>query len=151
MFPVIKVSIAGLNPKLKYILVMDIVPVDDNRYKYHNSEWTIAGKAEPHMPGRLYVHPDSPSTGAQLMRQVINFQKIKLTNNHLEQSGHVSLPVSQFKLFSFRMVDALFIKWATADGCAVMASVNSLPWFFVFYDKLANQINRDSFSHQESW
>ncbi|XP_065055304.1 T-box transcription factor TBX5-like isoform X2 [Rhopilema esculentum] len=91
MFPVIKVSISGLNPKLKYILVMDIVPVDDNRYKYHNSEWTIAGKAEPHMPGRLYVHPDSPSTGAQLMRQVISFQKIKLTNNHLDQSGHIIL------------------------------------------------------------
>jgi len=91
MFPVIKVSIAGLNPKLKYILVMDIVPVDDNRYKYHNSDWTIAGKAEPHMPGRLYVHPDSPSTGAQLMRQVISFQKIKLTNNHLDQSGHIIL------------------------------------------------------------
>ncbi len=89
MFPVIKVSITGLNPKLKYILVMDIVPVDDNRFKYHNSEWTIAGKAEPHLPGRLYVHPDSPLTGTQLMRQVVNFQKIKLTNNHLDQCGHV--------------------------------------------------------------
>ena len=90
MFPVIKVNISGLNPKLKYILVMDLVPVDDNRYKYHNSEWTIAGKAEPHLPGRLYVHPDSPSTGAQWSRQVVSFQKIKLTNNHLDQLGHVS-------------------------------------------------------------
>ena len=90
MFPVIKVNISGLNPKLKYILVMDLVPVDDNRYKYHNSEWTIAGKAEPHLPGRLYVHPDSPSTGSQWMRQVVSFQKIKLTNNHLDQFGHVS-------------------------------------------------------------
>eukprot|EP00112_Aurelia_sp_Birch-Aquarium-sp1_P010928 Seg231.6 transcript_id=Seg231.6/GoldUCD/mRNA.D3Y31 product="T-box transcription factor TBX5" protein_id=Seg231.6/GoldUCD/D3Y31 len=91
MFPVVKVNISGLNPKLKYILVMDLVPVDDNRYKYHNSEWTIAGKAEPHLPGRLYVHPDSPSTGAQWMRQVVSFQKIKLTNNHLDQFGHVIL------------------------------------------------------------
>jgi len=91
MFPVIKVNISGLNPKLKYILVMDLVPVDDNRYKYHNSEWTIAGKAEPHLPGRLYVHPDSPSTGAQWSRQVVSFQKIKLTNNHLDQLGHVIL------------------------------------------------------------
>eukprot|EP00794_Sanderia_malayensis_P013850 gene13850-15298_t len=91
MFPVIKVSISGLNPKLKYILVMDLVPVDDNRYKYHNSEWAIAGKAEAHLPGRLYVHPDSPSTGAQWMRQVVNFQKIKLTNNNLDQYGHIIL------------------------------------------------------------
>ena len=126
MFPVIKVSIAGLNPKLKYILVMDIVPVDDNRYKYHNSEWTIAGKAEPHMPGRLYVHPDSPSTGAQLMRQVISFQKIKLTNNHLDQSGHVSLPVSLFKLFSFRMVGALVISYSIMRTVKALLSPPSL-------------------------
>nr|CAE45765.1 Tbx4/5 protein [Podocoryna carnea] len=91
MFPVIKVNISGLNPKLKYILVMDVVPVDDNRYKYHNSEWTVAGKAEPHLPGRLYVHPDGPSTGAQWMRQTVSFQKVKLTNNHLDQFEHVIL------------------------------------------------------------
>lgn len=91
MFPVIKINISGLNPKLKYILVLDIVPVDDNRYKYHNSEWTVAGKAEPHLPGRLYVHPDGPSTGAQWVRQTVSFQKVKLTNNHLDQFGHVRI------------------------------------------------------------
>ncbi|XP_057295608.1 T-box transcription factor TBX5-like [Hydractinia symbiolongicarpus] len=91
MFPVIKINISGLNPKLKYMLVLDIVPVDDNRYKYHNSEWTVAGKAEPHLPGRLYVHPDGPSTGAQWIRQTVSFQKVKLTNNHLDQFGHIIL------------------------------------------------------------
>ena len=101
MFPVIKVNITGLNPKLKYILVLDIVPVDDNRYKYHNSEWTVAGKAEPHLPGRLYVHPDSPSTGAQWMRQTVNFQKVKLTNNHLDQAGHVSKSLVRTALLLF--------------------------------------------------
>jgi len=104
MFPVIKVNISGLNPKLKYILVMDIVPVDDNRYKYHNSEWTVAGKAEPHLPGRLYVHPDGPSSGAQWMRQTISFQKVKLTNNHLDQFGHVSIYTSSSRTGSTRSI-----------------------------------------------
>jgi len=31
MFPVIQISISGLDPDAKYIVVMDIVPVDDNR------------------------------------------------------------------------------------------------------------------------
>lgn len=51
----------------------------------------VAGKAEPAMPGRLYVHPDSPATGAHWMRQLVSFQKLKLTNNHLDPFGHVRL------------------------------------------------------------
>lgn len=51
----------------------------------------VAGKAEPAMPGRLYVHPDSPATGAHWMRQLVSFQKLKLTNNHLDPFGHVSI------------------------------------------------------------
>lgn len=51
----------------------------------------VAGKAESTMPGRLYVHPDSPATGAHWMRQLVSFQKLKLTNNHLDCFGHVSI------------------------------------------------------------
>lgn len=50
---------------------------------------SVTGKAEPAMPGRLYVHPDSPATGAHWSRQLVSFQKLKLTNNHLDPFGHV--------------------------------------------------------------
>lgn len=30
---------------------------------------------------RVYMHPDSPNTGAHWMRQEISFGKLKLTNN----------------------------------------------------------------------
>lgn len=83
-------KLEGLDPKTKYILVMDIVPVDDNRYKYHNGEWIVSGKAEPPHPSRLYIHTDSPATGAQWMRQIVSFQKLKLTNSQVDQQGHVS-------------------------------------------------------------
>ena len=46
------------------------------------------------MPGRLYIHPDSPATGAQWMKQPVSFHKLKLTNNNLDQHGHVSTNVS---------------------------------------------------------
>lgn len=33
-------------------------------------------------PGnRMYMHPDSPNTGAHWMRQEVSFSKLKLTNN----------------------------------------------------------------------
>ena len=88
----VKASVSGLNPTHKYAIVMDIVPVADNRYKFHDSEWVVTGKAEPmgSERGRLYVHPDSPATGAVWEKQLITFQKCKITNNHLDQLGYVS-------------------------------------------------------------
>ena len=32
----------------------------------------------------------APATGAQWMKHEISFQKVKLTNNNLDQNGHVS-------------------------------------------------------------
>nr|CAA70592.1 TBX5 [Homo sapiens] len=91
MFPSYKVKVTGINPKTKYILLMDIVPADDHRYKFADNKWCVTGKAEPAMAGRLYVHPDSPATGAHWMRQLVSFQKLKLTNNHLDPFGHIIL------------------------------------------------------------
>nr|XP_046206898.1 T-box transcription factor TBX5-like isoform X2 [Oncorhynchus gorbuscha] len=91
MFPCYKVKVTGLNPKSKYILLMDIVPADDHRYKFADNKWSVSGKAEPAMPGRLYVHPDSPATGSHWARQLVSFQKLKLTNNHLDPFGHIIL------------------------------------------------------------
>ena len=89
MFPVIKISVSNLEPETKYIIAMDIVPVADNRYKFHDSEWVVTGKAEPTSPGRLYIHPDSPAPGAVWEKQIISFQKLKITNNNLDQLGYV--------------------------------------------------------------
>ncbi|XP_036436823.1 T-box transcription factor TBX5b [Colossoma macropomum] len=91
MFPSYKVKVAGLNPKAKYILLMDVVAADDHRYKFADNKWSVCGKAEPAIPGRLYVHPDSPAPGAHWTRQLVSFQKLKLTNNHLDPFGHIIL------------------------------------------------------------
>ena len=94
MFPTMKVTVSGLDPQAKYFILMDLVLADDCRYKFTGKEWTVAGKAEPQMPSRLFIHPDSPATGAQWMKHDISFQKVKLTNNTLDQNGHVSLTTS---------------------------------------------------------
>ncbi|KAG5834706.1 hypothetical protein ANANG_G00264440 [Anguilla anguilla] len=91
MFPPFKVRCTGLDRKAKYILLMDIVAADDCRYKFHNSRWMVAGKADPEMPKRMYIHPDSPATGEQWMSKVVNFHKLKLTNNISDKHGFTIL------------------------------------------------------------
>ena len=54
------------------------------------SRWVIAGKADPEMPKRMYIHPDSPATGEQWVQKIISFHKLKLTNNISDKHGLVS-------------------------------------------------------------
>jgi hypothetical protein len=72
---------------------METFSVGNMRLK-HNIGFEIMRKnnelAEPHMPGRLYIHPDSPASGSHWMKQPLTFHKLKLTNNNLDQNGHVS-------------------------------------------------------------
>ncbi|XP_071849225.1 uncharacterized protein [Apostichopus japonicus] len=93
MFPTFQVKMSGMDPMAEYILLMDFVPVDDKRYRYafHSSSWLVAGKADPEMPGRIHVHPDSPARGALWMKQIVSFDKLKLTNNLLDDNGHIIL------------------------------------------------------------
>ncbi|KAL5017026.1 hypothetical protein ScPMuIL_006615 [Solemya velum] len=93
MFPTFQVRLFGLDPMVDYMVMMDFIPCDDKRYRYsfHSSSWVVAGKADPHMPGRIHVHPDSPAKGAQWMKQIVSFDKLKLTNNSLDDNGHIIL------------------------------------------------------------
>ncbi|CAH0393084.1 unnamed protein product [Bemisia tabaci] len=93
MFPTVRVTFGNLRPDQRYAVVMDIVPVDNKRYRYayHRSSWLVAGKADPPAPPRLYQHPDSPFTGEQLTKQNVSFEKVKLTNNEMDKHGHLVL------------------------------------------------------------
>ena len=55
------------------------------RYAYHRSSWLVAGKADPAPHHRYYTHPDSPFTGDQLAKQIVSFEKVKLTNNEMDK------------------------------------------------------------------
>lgn len=103
MFPTLRVSFTGLRAEQRYAVLMDIVPVDNKRYRYayHRSSWLVAGKADPPAPSRLYVHPDSPFTGEQLRKQVVSFEKVKLTNNEMDKNGQVCPAVLYFTLIHY--------------------------------------------------
>ena len=120
MFPSIQLSATGFQKRSRYCIFLEFTPASDRRHKYigggnenlnqnhqqtlRNSEgpysalknqnkgWTSAGPAEPQptVDRRVYVHPDSPATGAYWMQHNINFSKLKLTNNAVEHHDNVS-------------------------------------------------------------
>uniref|UniRef100_A0A1A8HVF7 T-box 22 n=1 Tax=Nothobranchius kuhntae TaxID=321403 RepID=A0A1A8HVF7_NOTKU len=95
MFPSVRVKVRNLDPCQQYYVAMDVMPVDSKRYRYvyHSSQWMVAGNTDHScISPRLYVHPDSPCTGETWMRQVINFDRVKLTNNEMDDKGHVGNP-----------------------------------------------------------
>lgn len=102
MFPTLRFSVTGADPKASYLVLMDIIPVDDKRYRYayHRSTWLVSGKADPPAPTRLCMHPDAPFTGEQLIKQPLSFEKVKLTNNEMDEQGHVRLLTHFFSRLS---------------------------------------------------
>lgn len=111
-----------MDPDAEYILMMDFVPVDEKRFRYafhrsvcekklfikvkltvfvfmFSSSWVMAGKGDPSAPPRIHIHQDSPSKGSHWMKQTVSFDKLKLTNNQLDDNGHVS--ASNQPTFSF--------------------------------------------------
>jgi T-box protein 20 len=51
----------------------------------------VAGKADPTPTPRIYAHPDTPIATENLRRQMISFEKIKLTNNEMDKNGQIVL------------------------------------------------------------
>ncbi|KAK1135940.1 hypothetical protein K0M31_000512 [Melipona bicolor] len=103
MFPLIQLKITGLERRARYCVVLEMEPASDRRHKYvgcggglkkiGNAKWSSAGPAEtqPRFDRRIYLHPDSPATGAHWMQQSFKFDKLKLTNNVADPKNNIVL------------------------------------------------------------
>ncbi|KAJ3653618.1 hypothetical protein Zmor_012858 [Zophobas morio] len=87
MFPVVKVTATGLDPKAMYTVYLEFVQIDPHRWKYVNGEWVAGGKAEVAPSKPVYMHPESPNFGAHWMKESISFAKVKLTNKSNGNNG----------------------------------------------------------------
>ncbi|XP_064334032.1 T-box transcription factor TBX19 isoform X2 [Camelus dromedarius] len=105
MFPVLKISVMGLDPNAMYSLLLDFVPTDSHRWKYVNGEWVPAGKPEVSSHSCVYIHPDSPNFGAHWMRAPISFSKVKLTNK-LNGGGQITALKIKYNPFAKAFLDA---------------------------------------------
>ncbi|XP_026868973.2 MAX dimerization protein MGA a isoform X2 [Electrophorus electricus] len=105
MFPYCRFRISGLEPFQRYTLVMDMQPVDNHRYRWSDRRWETNGKGDLHI-FRSFVHPDSPATGLNWMQNPVSFYKLKLTNNTLDQEGHIIVNSMHRYLPRFHIIPA---------------------------------------------
>ena len=110
MFPVVKVSVGGLDPKAMYSILLEFVQIDSEgrwvlssnstarrveldlikrnssvlRCRYVEGRWIPSGKAERPPSNAIYVHNESPNFGAHWMKEPVNFSKLKLSNKKSE-------------------------------------------------------------------
>lgn len=97
----------------------------------------VAGKADPEMPKRMYIHPDSPSTGEQWMQKVVSFHKLKLTNNISDKHGFVSIQVA-FSLLILSCVTFAFRR-CQLDNSIISHQSSLLGLFFVVLRKFRDE------------
>lgn len=115
MFPSIRLSVSGLKEDVNYCVMIEMVPITDCRYKFSGSQWVPAGGAEPQSPQRMYMHPESPALGSHWLNQPILFNKVKLTNNTLDNNGHIvlaSMHKYQPRIHIIQTSDPTQIPWA---------------------------------------
>ncbi|CAI2348967.1 unnamed protein product [Caenorhabditis sp. 36 PRJEB53466] len=91
MFPTLSVLMTGLDPVKSYVVMVDLECIEMKRFRYsfHQSKWISTGPGESELPSRMFVHTDSPARGSHWMRAPISFDKMKLTNNQLDNNGHI--------------------------------------------------------------
>lgn len=131
MFPSVELTITGLERRARYWVLLEVEPASDRRHKYvgggssgslekgyGNARWTSIGPAElqPGIDRRIYLHPDSPETGAHWMQQQpLKFDKLKLTNNAVDPRNNVSaffellLDEKFLKFLNIRWVNYRFV------------------------------------------
>lgn len=92
MFPSLNVSFKDLDPSQNYCVFLELVNVENCRFKYSGTAgWSPGGQAEHQSERRMYLHPESPSTGNYWLNQSINFHRVKLTNTTSPPEGQMVL------------------------------------------------------------
>lgn len=87
MHPVISLKFQDLNPRKMYAVMIDFVCADDYRYCFDltSNRWAPWRQPRSHedVTGpRMYLHPETPRAGDILMRSVLTFKRLKLTNSY---------------------------------------------------------------------
>ncbi|CAH2073397.1 unnamed protein product, partial [Iphiclides podalirius] len=91
MFPSLRISLSGLDPREEYCVLLELSLVGRRRWRWAGGAWAAAGGAEPQSPRRLMLHPDSPAPGHHWTANPVSFSKLKLTNNTMDAQGHMVL------------------------------------------------------------
>ncbi|CAH0406323.1 unnamed protein product [Chilo suppressalis] len=114
MFPSLRVSLSGLDPREEYCVLLELSLVGRRRWRWAGGTWAAAGGAEPQSPRRLMLHPDSPAPGHHWTANPVSFSKLKLTNNTMDAQGHMvltSMHKYRPRVLVVRARDAAALAW----------------------------------------
>ncbi|KAK0418109.1 hypothetical protein QR680_013372 [Steinernema hermaphroditum] len=90
LFPKLEYTVTGLEPEALYTFYIQIVRVDDFRYKFNEGKWSPVGRGEAPVPGsdRFVPHQDgSWAPGFLWMKSPVSFDRLKLTNDPQSKSA----------------------------------------------------------------
>ncbi|KAL1438878.1 hypothetical protein MTO96_047615 [Rhipicephalus appendiculatus] len=95
MFPVMRVKVSGMEPSSYYMVLMDLVPVDNYRYRFLSNCWlpveTATESSAGEGGGNLYLHESGPCLGGKWMLAPVDFGAVKLTNQKSNTAQKVML------------------------------------------------------------
>ncbi|CAH0604907.1 unnamed protein product [Chrysodeixis includens] len=114
MFPSLRISLGGLDPREEYCVLLELALVGRRRWRWAGGAWAPAGGAEPQSPRRLMLHPDSPAPGHHWTANPVSFSKLKLTNNTMDAQGHMvltSMHKYRPRVLVVRARDAAALAW----------------------------------------
>ncbi|XP_050678523.1 T-box transcription factor mls-1-like [Leptidea sinapis] len=114
MFPSLRISLSGLDPREEYCVLLELSLVGRRRWRWAGGAWAAAGGAEPQSPRRLMLHPDSPAPGHHWTANPVSFSKLKLTNNTMDAQGHMvltSMHKYRPRVLVVRARDAAALAW----------------------------------------
>uniref|UniRef100_A0A672K2Y8 T-box domain-containing protein n=1 Tax=Sinocyclocheilus grahami TaxID=75366 RepID=A0A672K2Y8_SINGR len=141
MFPSCKVTVTGLNPKIKYVVIMDMVPFDNHKYKVppvHPSLITHTHSLHP-PPTSLtntHVHSHSKTTATSRLDRFI------LQNNgvHFFPSPREARPSSLHSLCAaLPVAQSSCVQSSTGDG-----HLSTLP------SQISSPLNPQQHNHHNS-
>ena len=82
MFPLLQVSLSGMDSSASYALLLEFRLTNTHRWRFLNGEWQASGNSCSDSPTQrtVYIHPSSSLTGHQWMKEKVTFSKLKLSN-----------------------------------------------------------------------
>ncbi|KAL5964446.1 T-box transcription factor TBX6 [Taenia solium] len=85
IFPTLNVSVEGLKADKMYTLFLDLMPKDQNVYKYQSGRWLPSGTTKPYPPPNqdslIYVPLEAFQLGSKIMARRVDFSTAKITTN----------------------------------------------------------------------
>uniref|UniRef100_A0A915AR89 T-box domain-containing protein n=1 Tax=Parascaris univalens TaxID=6257 RepID=A0A915AR89_PARUN len=93
LFPRVGFEVYGVEPMAHYSLALSIVRVDENRYKFEDGRWIVAGRVPfdestvSSVQPRVIQHHDGSISGIYLLKGPVYFDQVALTNDRDNEVG----------------------------------------------------------------